>query len=849
MPKSESAPKSILILSYGPVPTPEYQKIEGGGMRCWGLAQGLRKNGANVTVGVNEGFPQKNPEHDGIKLINWHLNDAFKSVLNAYDAVVVSYCMGDLSMFVADYILPETLLILDAYVPIYIEVSARNSDDKAGEYFHYQQDIVRFNHVLRRGDYFLCANQPQKHMYAGILGSLGVINPYTYHQDRLLVIPFGIESEALPVLNKGSNPYLKLGIKESDFVLLWFGGLYPWFDFKPMVKAIEALTEKHINFKFVLVGGKNPFNNHPDFVSQYEFVSEQLAPLVGKSCFFVDWVDFDQRALWYQGASVVVSINSPGEENTYAWRTRVMDYVWGEVPIVTNGGDPLSDLLTSKGAAIKVGDKGNELAEILGGLISDSSKLDEIKAGLTATRKMFFWETVTYPLLQKISSNFRPFDDEEDFAARNGLQTAKSESPSPLKIRLKRYKRYVSIAQDKGIKKSVRFGMGILKAKTKSTLDRIRSDGERVILISHPIDETGAPLVLLSIADDFAKKFSPSKIHIASSGIKKYLLRGLLSKGYVFHRIAEGVGRRIIHAQLNVKFDDFVLLNTVAIHNSYKEYVFKLLEEKKLKKATWFIHEDKPEIRLTNKTEVKRVRALLESGKLDIRVPSIQTAKEYNSFLNSGRVLSTTLRVEVPEQYKSERKLSDYEKIDFTISGTPSDGRKGQLLFLAALARFELIYKTKSPTNYRDYGATFVSIGDDYISEQIKAVGLAQLGKDFKYYEKIPREDALEIAHKCNVTVCTSLNETFALYVAEGMMMGHVILRNHSSGWNEQMKDGVNGYLVKDLDVEDLSKKIEKILNKKSHPNKKLMEMGKSSQEIARSFETADYYSQLYDKK
>ena len=62
--------KSCLIISYGPVPTPQYQKIEGGGMRCWGLALGLQQNGYDVTVAVNQSFPLDISSQDDIALIN-----------------------------------------------------------------------------------------------------------------------------------------------------------------------------------------------------------------------------------------------------------------------------------------------------------------------------------------------------------------------------------------------------------------------------------------------------------------------------------------------------------------------------------------------------------------------------------------------------------------------------------------------------------------------------------------------------------------------------------------------------------------------------------------------------------
>jgi hypothetical protein len=318
--------KTALVITYGPTPTPQYQKIEGGGMRAWGLATGLSLNGVSVTVAVNEGFPQDHASVDDVKLVNWSLNDHFKQFINGFDMVIVSYCMGDVSMFIADNIEDDVTLVLDAYVPIYIEVSARDSEDKKTELINYEQDIQRFNHVLLRGDYFLCANTPQKHMYAG---------------------------------------------------------------------AIQKLTSDP-RFKFVLVGGKNPYNNHPAFVKQYEYVADSFkqSHMLGKSVFMVDWVDFDKRLEWYQGANAVISINQPGEENVYSWRTRIMDYVWGGVPIITNGGDPLSDQLLQANAALQISTEDDSIVEVIGNLLSQPAKLLQAKKSLAKLRQDFYWENV-----------------------------------------------------------------------------------------------------------------------------------------------------------------------------------------------------------------------------------------------------------------------------------------------------------------------------------------------------------------------------------------------------------------------------------------------------------------------
>jgi glycosyltransferase involved in cell wall biosynthesis len=308
--------------------------------------------------------------------------------------------------------------------------------------------------------------------------------------------------------------------------------------------------------------------------------------------------------------------------------------------------------------------------------------------------------------------------------------------------------------------------------------------------------------------------------------------------------MAAGISNRFIQTQLNIQPDDFVLMNTVALYENYRTYVYWLLETGRLKQAHWFIHEDNPGLRFTNKKEIDRVKKLIHGGSLKVYVPSEQTATDYNHFFMTRSIKPVTLRVSVPAEFTNTRPASDFETLNFIVSGSPWDGRKGQFLLLNALIYFEH-HLRKPGIKYRPYTISLLAMGDDYISQQLESIGVAFFGNAFHVFNKMPREKALAITSTCNVTVCSSLNETFALFVAEGMAMGHPILRNKSSGWHEQIKDGENGYLFDDLKLASLAAKIELLLNKETLSDTGLARMGKRSQEIAASFATSDYYNQI----
>lgn len=847
--------KKCLVISYGPVPTPEFQTVEGGGMRAWGLAKGLLKNNVDTTVAVNNSFPQTISEYDGVKLINWGLDDSFIALINSFDTVIMSYCMGDPSTFVVDNISPKVQLLLDVYVPIYVEVSARDTDNMPREYAAYSQDIARHNKVLKRGDYFLCANEVQKIFYTGVLGSLGVVNPLSYRQDRIKIVPFGIHSEAQEITE---DPYAALGISKKSKRVLWFGGLYPWFRIEELLKAVKELAQNDKDFTFTLVGGKNPFNNNPDLLRQYEiatkFATEQ--GLLNKQMFFVDWVDYAKRINWYGHADFVVSINQPGEENIFAWRTRVMDYIWGDIVAMTNGGDPLGDELLQAGAAIKLNSlDADSMVKTIESIYTKKSVLLDAKKALSNIKQKYLWEFITAPVAELIDSHELKYLFEQDFIlthdievglpAEGGSSQHQTKQKGKLARNIQKSRKIVSYARQKGLKRSARLGASIVK----NQLIRKTIKPRKFVFISHPIDHTGAPLVLLHIIDEAIEKFGARNIRIIAPIVDKDILKKLRLKGVSVEKAAE-MSYRFAAAQLALSKDDFVLMNTVAVNDCYREVVLNMLDTGRLARAHWFIHEDEAQLKVVKGVIEEphlrdKIGKLINEDKLLVFVPAKRVKKFYDKLFSTKKVSAVPLQLDVPVELQNTKTSNDFNKIDFLLTGAASDGRKGQLIVLSALQTYLLKYQSKNPSNYRDLSVHFISVGDDYVSSQVKSIGHAILGKKLHTYPALPRKEALSIANSCNAVICSSLNETFGLYIAEGMLMGHIVLRNDSAGREEQLAEGKNGYYIDSNDINQMADVFEKILNKKSTPNKALLSMSKTSQQMMEPYTNNKYISKF----
>lgn len=401
-----------LILSECLVPLPGQPRAEGGGLRSWGLARGLQANAQGFTVSL--AYPaQANADdglrvHEGIEILTWTL-DALPSLVQAFDAVVVSYCAGQLAPAVVAALDPTQQLILDCNVPFYVEVSARDSRSLDDEFGYFTIGLPSITAVLKRGDVFICASERQKLYYQGVLSAIGRLNPATYHSDLLQLVPYGIHDEE-PLAR--SRPIDLLTQRPASTRLLWFGALYPWFDISSLLEAVALLNEQGADVTLTIVGARNPQSTHRDFLASFDAFDRLVAnPRYKAHTFAHGWVDFEDRADWYLNADLGVMISRPGLENSLAWRTRLVDMVWGRLPVATNAGDPLGDELVARGAAalLRFADA-QQLADGLKAAIERSRGSSEMRARLAAMRRDLAWTNVTAGLAAQIRSKAKASD-------------------------------------------------------------------------------------------------------------------------------------------------------------------------------------------------------------------------------------------------------------------------------------------------------------------------------------------------------------------------------------------------------------------------------------------------------
>jgi len=405
--------------------------------------------------------------------------------------------------------------------------------------------------------------------------------------------------------------------------------------------------------------------------------------------------------------------------------------------------------------------------------------------------------------------------------------------------------RLLAKAREKGVEESLRLGSDAVHA----TFRRFARNGESAsIFLSPPMDNSGAPHVLVEVVEEFGGR--PGTVRLLSPVIPSELRERAEASGAKVERAAAVMGPTLVGLQLGLRRNDLVLMNTVAVPANYREFVLDALLSRTLAHAYWYIHEDTDQLPALAPSFLEpafqtRVRRLVELRRLTLLVPSRSVKDQYDALLGTDETQVVPYRVALGGADEPRRPESDYATLRFLLSGKPTDGRKGHMIALAAFHEFLRSHYERQPTAYRPFTLTLVGMTDDFIGEQIRAIGLSTLGDRLQMVPSVSHARALEVTRTCNAVICCSFNEALPVYVIEGMAMGHIVLRNAAGGMEEQLSEGVNGFRIDSRDVEQFAAVLERVLNRRTTTDARLRAMGRASQEMIAGLRVASYSEAL----
>ena len=298
------------------------------------------------------------------------------------------------------------VIVVDLYDPFHLEQLELSRHDPFDQRVLEVGESVRvLNQQVRRGDFFLAASEKQRDFWLGQLSAMQRVNPYVYDGDESLhglldVVPFGVPDAPPERTGPGIRGVIP-GIGAEDKVLIWGGGIYNWFDPMTLIRAVDKLRLRVPNVRLYFMGTRHPNPDVPEMRVAWE--ARQTAAdlgLLDSHVFFNEgWVPYEERQNHLLDADIGVTTHLDHVETEFSFRTRVLDYFWASLPVVTTAGDPLAALVESRGLGLAVpAEDVDALEAALHRLLTDERFVAECRKNVDEVAEEFRWSRVLEPL-------------------------------------------------------------------------------------------------------------------------------------------------------------------------------------------------------------------------------------------------------------------------------------------------------------------------------------------------------------------------------------------------------------------------------------------------------------------
>ncbi len=315
---------------------------------------------------------------------------------------------GDVTATQPSLIKSNAIKVADLYDPLHLEVIEQNRGcDLTEQTLIWSSTLGSVILQLATSDFFLCASEKQRDFWLGNLAARGRVNPILPGEeggvDRLLaIVPFGLDPNP-PQKQRKVLRGVQPGIDEGDYILLWGGGIYNWFDPLTLIRAVARVAREIPQTRLVFMGATHPNPNVPamKMAQDARDLSAELG-LTDRHVFFLEgWVPFDERGDYLLEADVAVSTHLAHLEAAYSFRTRLLDCFWAALPVIATEGDSLSTLITQEGAGCSV--PAGDVDLLVAAILKYGKDLDARQRAADASGRLaarFSWSVVLEPLVR-----------------------------------------------------------------------------------------------------------------------------------------------------------------------------------------------------------------------------------------------------------------------------------------------------------------------------------------------------------------------------------------------------------------------------------------------------------------
>jgi glycosyltransferase involved in cell wall biosynthesis len=304
-------------------------------------------------------------------------------------------------------------LVVDLYDPFLLSVLAQFAVDSASAAASYRlMHQVLAKHMVH-ADFSVCASEKQLDYWLGRFCAIGRLTPEMYGFDRSFrkvidVVPFGLPSEPPQRTAEGLRGKVP-GISSDDFLLVWGGGIWEWFDPLTVIEAVGRVAKSRPQIRLYFMGYQSP--NPQVGLMQISARARNLADQLGlldKHVFFSDsWTAYQDRVNCLLDADAAVSAHFDLPETRFSFRTRILDYLWAGLPVLTSRGDELAEKIEREGAGIALPYQDVEAwAGAIEKIMADRETLKNYRRQSLRLSADYQWDKVVEPLLRFCSDPY-----------------------------------------------------------------------------------------------------------------------------------------------------------------------------------------------------------------------------------------------------------------------------------------------------------------------------------------------------------------------------------------------------------------------------------------------------------
>lgn len=335
------------------------------------------------------------------------------------------------------------------------------------------------------------------------------------------------------------------------------------------------------------------------------------------------------------------------------------------------------------------------------------------------------------------------------------------------------------------------------------------SNKSNILLVTHELSRTGAPVVVLDTAKVLIKNGYFVTVISQSKGplLKEFLEIGAPVIIMSEMKYLQYLQTRSIDFSKKMDLDIFVKAFdlTIMVTATLFSFVCRYLNTQE--KIIWWIHEGSASYAFLDKfmprTVTQNIKVIC-GGEYAINQLKLNNYNYYPSLLNYGVY---------DENEKAELIKKQSKTVKFLLAGSVGT-RKGQLILLNAIKNLSNEYQEKSE---------FIFVGEPFendingiqIMEEIQFESKKR--KNITVINSIPRNKLYELYKEIDVLVLASLDDPMPVVATENLMLSNICLCSDKTGTSYYIDDGINGFVFQSENVDELTMKIKYIIDNKEN--------------------------------